>query len=165
MPHIPQLWGGFVLAALVLSPAAPRDHTPELRARFAHETSPVRKAKLMQKLGSAEFKEIEQDVTAGQFSAAAAILDRYHAEAEQCSKELDQMGADAAKKPGGFKQLQMSVREALRRLDRLISRMNADQQLPFRRDRDSLEELNSHLLQELFPSPHRKHRRIPIPLP
>jgi len=149
-----QFWGGLFLAALVAIPAAPRDRTAELRARFERETNPVHKAQLMQKLGSAEFKEIEKYVAASQFSPAAEVLHRYRSEVELCSKELDAAGISAEKRPKGFKQLQFSVREALRRLDRLISTMTADEQLPFRRDRDSLEELNSHLLEQLFPREH-----------
>lgn len=159
------LFGGFIFAALVLSPAMPRDNTSELRARFERESNPVHKAELMQKLGAAEFRELEKHAADKHFSEAAQVLSQYHSEAESCSKALDQANINAAKKPAGFKQLQMSVREALRRLDRLISTMTADDQRLFRKDRDSLEELNSHLLQELFPGqrPRRSYHHIPIP--
>jgi hypothetical protein len=162
-----QFWGGLVLAALVASPASPVDRTPELRARFEHETDPIRKAKLMQKLGSAEFNDIEKHVAHSQFALAENVLHQYRMQAELCSKELDATGINAAKKSGGFKQLQISVREALRRLDRLISTLTADQQVPLRADRNRLEELNSHLLQELFPrEPNGRHRdRYHIPFP
>lgn len=165
MPASLHVFGGLVFAALVLSPAIPRDTTPELRAHFEHETNPVQKAKLMQKLGSAEFRDIENKAEDKQYSEAAKVLDQYHAEVEGCSKALDQANINAAKKPAGFKQLQISVREALRQLDRLISTMTADDQRLFRKDRDSLEELNSHLLQELFPGQHPRHSYHHIPIP
>jgi hypothetical protein len=162
-----QVWGGFVLAALVAIPGAPVDRTLELRSQFERETNPVHKAKLMQKLGAAEFKDIERNVADSQFATVAEILRQYRTEVEQCSKELDAAGINAGKHPDGFKQLQISVRESLERLDRLISTMTADEQIPLRSDRVRLEELNSHLLQELFPgAPNRRHRdghRIPIP--
>ncbi|HVB85052.1 MAG TPA: hypothetical protein VNK23_00090 [Candidatus Dormibacteraeota bacterium] len=162
-----QFWGGLVLAALVANPASPVDRTPELRARFEHETNPAHKAKLMQKLGAAEFKDIEKDVANSQFASAADLLHQYRNEVELCSKELDATGVNAEKKPDGFKQLQISVRESLERVDRLISTMTADQQVPLRADRNRLEELNSHLLQELFPrAPNRRLRdRYHIPIP
>lgn len=162
-----QFWGGLVLAALIAVPASPVDRTPELRARFDRETNPIHKATLMQKLGAAEFKDIEKDVANSQFAMAANILHQYRAEAQQCSKELDATGINAEKKPDGFKQLQISVRESLERLDRVISTMTADQQVSLRADRDRLEELNSHLLQELFPrAPNRRLRdRYHIPIP
>ncbi|MDE3110489.1 MAG: hypothetical protein KGL02_11175 [Acidobacteriota bacterium] len=165
MPASLHLLAGLFLAALVVSPDTPRDSTPDLVARFEHEPNPVHKAKMMQKLGGAEFREIEKDVANRQFDAAAQVLGRYHAQAEECSKQLDDAHIDAVKKPAGFKQLQMSVREALERLDRLISTMNADEQVRLRKDRDDLEELNSHLLQELFPGqkPRRSYHHIPIP--
>lgn len=149
--------GCLLLAALVASPAAPRDRTSELRSRFERENNPVHKAKLMQKLGAAEFKEIERYVAASQYALAAQVLHQFHSEVELCAKELDEAHINAEKHPNGFKQLQFSVRDALRRLDRLISTMTADEQPPFRRDRDSLEELNSHLLDQLFPR-ERNHQ-------
>lgn len=156
--------GGLFFAALILSPA-PRDNTPELRARYERETNAVRRAELMPKLGTAEFREIERDVTNRQFDAAAVMLHQYHSEAEECSEELDRANIDAERKPAGFKQLQISVRESLEHLDRLIAGMTADEQHRFRRDRDDLEKLNSHLLQELFPGerPRRNYHHIPLP--
>jgi hypothetical protein len=156
---------GLIVAALVLSPSLPRNRTPELLARFERETNPVNRAKLMPKLGSAEFREIETDVANREFESAAKLLHQYHAQVERCSKELDQANLNAVKKPAGFKQLQISVREALERLDRLISKMTIDEQARFRHDRDDLEELNSHLLQELFPGPRPRHGRYHIPIP
>jgi transcription termination factor NusB len=158
-----QLCGSLLLVAAVLSPAVPRDKTLELRARFETEVNPVHKAKLMQELGASEFKEVEKYAAAKQLSEAAKVLDQYHSEVEECSRELDQSNIDAAKKPSGFKQLQISVREALRRLDRLISTMTADEQVLFRKNRDDLEELNSHLLQELFPGGPTHRHHLPIP--
>ncbi|MGA9884238.1 MAG: hypothetical protein WBQ34_11010 [Candidatus Acidiferrales bacterium] len=157
--------GGLLFAALVLGPGLPRDHTAELRVRFQREMNPVHKAELMQKLGAAEFREIERDVTNRQFHDALQILGQYHSEVVQCSKELDHANIDPVKKPSGFKQLQISVREALERIDRLISTMTSDEQVQFRHDRDDLETLNSHLLQELFPRerPRRNYHHIPIP--
>lgn len=158
-------FGALFFAALVLSPALPRDNTTELRARFEREANPVHKAELMQKLGAAEFRELEKHAADKHFDEAAQVLDQYHSDVEGCSKALDQANINAAKKPAGFKQLQISVRESLRRLDRLISTMTADDQRLFRKDRDDLEELNSHLLQELFPGqrPRRSYHHIPIP--
>lgn len=163
MPAFLPVFGTLILTALAASPAIPRDNTAELLARFEREANPVHKAQLMQKLGSAEFREIEKDVRDRDFDAAARTLGRYHDQAEECSKLLDQAHIDSVKKPAGFKQLQMSLREALERLDRLISTMTADEQVRFRHDRDDLEELNSHLLQELFPGPKPRHHHIPIP--
>jgi hypothetical protein len=158
-------FGGIVLAALALQPAIARDNITELLARFQSESNPVHKAKLMQKLGAAEFHEIEKAVANRNFDRAAHLLDQYHAQAQECSEQLDKANIDAVKKPAGFKQLQISVRESLERLDRLISTMTADEQARFRHDRDDLERLNSHLLQELFPREHPRHSYHHIPIP
>jgi hypothetical protein len=138
-------------AALLGSGAFPRDRSAELRSRFAHESNPVRKAKVMPRLGEAEFREIADAIAAGRLADAQAGLERYRTEVRECAKDLDDAKIDAEKHPDGFKQLQISLRESLRRLDRLLEGLTADQQAPFLIVRKDLDQTNRHLLHELFP--------------
>jgi hypothetical protein len=139
---------GFVLLATTI-PAQSR--IADLRARFEREPSPVGKARLMPQLGDAEFAEIDTDVTQGHLPEALAILQMYRDEVTSCDKSLDAMGVDAEKHPSGFKQLQISLRESLRRLDTVIVTISGDEQAPFLEVRKDLSEINQHLIQHLFP--------------
>jgi hypothetical protein len=140
-----------VAVLLVAGPAVCQSRTDELRARFNQETNPVHKAKLMRDLGDAEFKDIDRDVNAGKISDAAAAFERYRDEVRSCERALDATGSNAEKHSSGFKQLQVSVRESLRRLDLLIPNLTGDQQNRFVTVRGDLSQINQHLLQELFP--------------
>jgi hypothetical protein len=57
----------------------------------------------------------------------------------------------AEKHPAGFKQLQFSLRDSLRRLDMVIVNMTSDEQAPFLSIRSDLGEINVRLIQHLFP--------------
>ena len=146
-----RIWGSVAAAALVAGSAFPQDRTAELRTQFAQESNPVRKAKLMPRLGEAEFREIAGAVAAGHLADALATLERYRAEVQACQEGLDAMRIDAEKHPAGFKQLQISLRESLRRLDHLLEGLTADEQAPFLAVRKDLDQTNRHLFHELFP--------------
>jgi hypothetical protein len=146
-----RIWGLILTTALFASSLLAQSRIADLRARLAREPNPVSKAKLMPQLGDAEFAEIDTDVTQGHLPEALAALQLYRDEVHSCDKGLDAMGVDAEKHPGGFKQLQFSLRESLRRLDAVIVTMTSDDQVPFLEIRKDLSEVNQRLIQQLFP--------------
>jgi hypothetical protein len=127
-----------------------QDRVADLRNRLTHEPSPVNRAKLMPQLGDAEFAEIDSDVLQDKLPEALTILQTYRDEVESCDKALDTLGQDAQKHPGGYKQLQFSLRDSLRRLDAEIVNMTSDDQAPFVAIRQELGDLNRHLIEHLF---------------
>ncbi len=124
----------------------------KVQAKFAKEKDPVHKAKLMVKLERAEFRHIEADIADNKLADAVDGLRQYRRQADSVSKALDETGRDAAKHAAGFMQLQISLREALRRLNNILVGLTSDQQKPFLEVRDDLDGLNHHLMVELFPS-------------
>lgn len=138
-------------AASISAAASAQDRLTDLRNRFAREPNPVAKAKLMPQLGDAEFAEIDKDVMQDKLPEALVVLQSYRDEVQSCDKALDAMGTDAERHPGGFKQLQFSLRDSLRRLDAVIVNMTSDEQAPFLDVRKELSELNRHLIEHLFP--------------
>lgn len=147
-----------VITALCASAAVAQAKTADLRAHFLREPNPVNKAKLMPQLGDAEFAEIDGDVTQEKFSEALDVLEHYRDEVKSCDKGLSATGVDAEKHPAGFKQLQFSLRDSLRRLDIVIVSMTGDEQAPFLAIRTDLGEINLRLIQHLFP-----HESPPTP--
>lgn len=148
MIHISTL---VVTIAMCAGAALAQAKIAELRTRLAQEPNAVNKAKLMPQLGDAEFAEIDADVTKGKLPEALDILQHYRDEVDSCDKALTATGADAQKHPSGFKQLQFSLRDSLRRLDAIIVNMTTDEQGPFLAIRGDLSEVNLHLIQVLFP--------------
>jgi hypothetical protein len=151
LPAINAISALALTGALLASAVLAQDRIADLRTRFAREPSPVSKAKLMPDLGDAEFAAIDANVVQGRLPEAIAVLRTYRDEVDSCNKGLDAMGVDAEKHPAGFKQLQISLRESLRRLDAVIVNLTTDEQEPFLEVRKDLSEVNRHLIQHLFP--------------
>jgi hypothetical protein len=144
----------FALATAVASGAAIAQQErsiADLRSHFAQETDPVRKAKLVPQLADAEFREIHAQVDAGNISEAAQIADQMRDEALTSQKALDAKGRDAEKHPDGYRQLQISVRESLRRVNDVLVGLSTEDQQAFLQTRKDLEELDHLLLHALFP--------------
>jgi hypothetical protein len=137
-------------------------NTAELRSKFTNETDPVRKAKLLVPLSEAEFRDILKDADSEDFGGALAIFQQYRDEAQACQKALEGKEPDPEKHPNGFKQLQISLRQSLRRLSDIIVELPADEQKPFLDVRRDLEQMDRQLIHELFP---RRPRGAPDPQP
>jgi hypothetical protein len=136
-----------VLSGQTMSPSA----TADLRARFAKESDPVRRARLIVPLGDAEFQEIKSEAAAGNYSEALEMIQQYRDQVQSCLKGLEAKEPDPEKHPSGFKQLQISLRASVRRVDDILLGLAGDEQKPFLELRRELDQLDHHLIQELFP--------------
>ena len=74
----------------------------------------------------------------------------------RAKKTLGAKNLDAEKHPKGFKQLEISLRQSLRRLNNLLPVLTADEQAPFLEVRADLEEMNRHLNSRTFPPLERE---------
>jgi len=129
-----------------------KDDLAKDRAAFERETNPVHKAKIMVRLGRAEFDVIEKDAADDNLAQALDGTREYETQVDSVAKALDATGANAEKHPAGFKELQISLRQALRRLNYLIVGLSESDQAPFLAIHSNLDALNRHLIVELFPS-------------
>ena len=102
-------------------------------------------------LGEAEFRDILKDADSENFGEALAIFQQYRDEARACQKALEGKEPDPEKHPNGFKQLQISLRQSLRRLSDIIVGLPGDEQKPFQDVRRDLEQMDRQLIHELFP--------------
>ncbi|MGH9701051.1 MAG: hypothetical protein ACRD5R_11150 [Candidatus Acidiferrales bacterium] len=141
-----------VLTLIFLPPAfAQPSRTAALREKFTRETNPVHKARDMQALGDAEFRDLQAEFSAGNLSGALTIFQQYRDEVNIAWKALDASQHDPDKHPGGYKELEISVRETIERLDEALVPMTADQQKPFLEIRKELDTTDHRLIHELFP--------------
>lgn len=141
-----------ILAGVIhFSPQNAQDPAAQFRARFAKETDPLHKAHLMPRFGDVEFQEAHEAIEQDNLPKAADILRQYRDQARSLAQVLDSKVADPEKHPSGFKQLQISVRESLRRLTDIIHSLPGDDQKPFVEIHKDLDELDRHLVRELFP--------------
>jgi hypothetical protein len=149
----------FTLAAFTSLPAMAQT-TRLLQARFDQEQDIVRRAKMLTDLSRADFQSVSEEVAAGDNTDALKTLQQFLDDAQHTSDALDAKENNPEAHPSGFKQLQIATRESLRRLDDLTAGLTGDEQAPFLAIRKNLDQLNRHLIKELFP-----HQPQPSVLP
>jgi hypothetical protein len=128
----------------------------KLEAQYQSETNPVRKAKLLAKLGPLEVDQAARDIQADQDDAAFSVLERYRDNVRTIADALAATQVNAAKHPAGFKELQIGLRESLRRLGDLLLLVSSDEQPRFEAMRSDLATTQNSLIEALFPSPKEK---------
>jgi hypothetical protein len=133
------------------SAAAAQDRQSEELARYQHEPDPVRKSRLLVKLGDEQVDLARKELKADQDVASLHTLELYRDEVHETIAALNATGVDAERKPAGFKELQISLRETIRRIDDLIFTLNADKRPFFREVRNDLFMEQNMLIDELFP--------------
>jgi hypothetical protein len=143
----------FLSLPIALAPSMAQEYhtTEQWRAKYDRETDPIRKAKLLPPLGESEFKDAQTALAGDKIPEALDILKTYLDEAQTVQKALDAKIADPEKHVNGYKQLQISIRGALRRLDSMIVGLAGDDKPPFVEIRSQLDDIDRHLIQQLFP--------------
>jgi hypothetical protein len=154
-----------VLAFTLVAGLVQPDKTAEIRARFVRETNPVRKAKILPQLAEAEYLQVQDQLKADNAAEAGAIVKQMADEAATCREALDAKVRDPEAHPDGYRQLQISVRQTLRRIDNILPGLSMDEQKPFLEARDSLSELDQALLVALFPKRPEAQAAPPAPKP
>ena len=148
LPHVLAPVAGI---ALLVTTSAAQVRFQDLRSQFVREPSPVRRAKLLPKLEHAEFAEIRQQINGGEYANALEILGGYRDDVRDTQKALDATGVNPEKKPAGYKELQIAVRESLRQLSEILVALPGDWKMGFDDIRRELETANNRLIVQLFP--------------
>jgi hypothetical protein len=147
-----------VIAALALcAPLAAQDRLAEDLAKYQHETDPVHKARALAKLGDEQVDLAKRQLKDDEV-ASLHTLEQYRDEVHDMVAALQRLGVDAERKPAGFKELQISLRGSIRRIDELILTLNVDKRPFFRVVRNDLFTDQNELIDALFP---RKPDRNP----
>jgi hypothetical protein len=141
-----------LIAALSLCCSlAAQDRLAEELAKYQHEADPVRKARALAKLGDEQVDLAKRQLRADQEVDSLHTLEQYRNEVRETVTALNAMGVDAERKPAGFKELQISLRETIRRIDDLILTLNVDKRPFFREVRNDLFMDQNELVDKLFP--------------
>jgi hypothetical protein len=137
------------------------DKLSELQARFDSETNGVHKAKMLQKLGDAEFEEANRAEKSGDYSAVGLIMEKYRDNARAASQVLEKENPDGERHPSGYKQLEMHVQKGLREVDEILIIAPEEYKPPLRLVRKDLLSLDDELLRFLFPRRHENKPQAP----
>jgi len=128
----------------------------KLERKYEEQKDPVHQAKALAKLLPIEVDAAAMRIKAGEVEEGIARLERYRDAAEQLYQALLATGRNPVKKPDGFLQLQIGLRETVRRLRDVADLVPYAQRDAVEAVRADLETLNVKLLQQLFPPPKPK---------
>lgn len=157
-----------LLGELTLCCGAPgaQGRVAELQAEFDRETNPVHKAKLIHKLGDAEFQEAHRAGDAGDHDAVANWMEKYRDNAQAALKALEAFHPDAERRPEGYKQMQIHVRKSLRALEETILATPENDRARLEAVRKDLISVEDELIGALFPRhPDQGPRKPPGKIP
>lgn len=150
------IWLHAALLFCVASAAV--DKVGELQAHFDHETNPVHRAKLLGKLGDAQFEETRRAFKAGDLITVGIVLEKYRDNVRAALEGLKSKRASAERDGGGFRQLEIHVQHGIREVDEILVRVPEEYQPPLRLVRADLDAMDRELIRLLF-----HHREDPGP--
>lgn len=151
-----------VLAVLLSVPllVAAVDELAQLQEKFDRETDGVRKAKLLQKLGDAEFEQERQAAKTNDYTAVGLQMEKYRDNVRAALEALKKTHPDAEKHSSGYKQLEMHVGKGIREVRDVILAVPEAYRPPMQLVEQDLKELDTELLRLLFPR-RPGERKIP----
>jgi hypothetical protein len=153
-PRVAQRMTITVLAAALCGVVAGADKLSELQSRFDSETNAVHKAKMLQRLGDAEFDEAGRAKQAGDYTTMDLMLEKYRDNVRAAAQALENENPDAERHPNGYKQLEMHVQKGLRELDEFLLEAPEPFKPPLQLVRKDLLKVDDILLRRLFPAHH-----------
>jgi hypothetical protein len=140
-----------LLVFLAIAPPGAADSLAELQARFDRETNGVHKAKLMEKLGEAQFEEARRAGKAGEYDSLGLMLEKYRDNVRAAVEALKKQHPDGEKQSNGYRQLEMHLRKGIRELDETILVSPEGYKPPLQIVRQDLIAMDDELLKSLFP--------------
>jgi hypothetical protein len=134
-------------------PALAKDNPADLAARLARETNPVKKAKLEIRLSGLKLQAARDARDQDQVEASLQLLQEYHRHVVNAWDWLQKSGRVplAHKKPDGFKELDIALRQDLRFLEDLKHAYTLAERVPIERIVKDVERIRNEVLEALFP--------------
>jgi hypothetical protein len=145
------LAGFLISSSLTLHAQTAQDRLAGPLDLYKRETDPVRRAKIFPRLGAAQLDEMQRLVETGDYMKSGEMLEEYRDEVKSTFETLKATGVDAERKPGGFKELEIHLRKALKLIDDLVRRVPDGPRVPFQMARQDVIKVNRELIDLLFP--------------
>jgi hypothetical protein len=153
-----------LLLALPLCPSLPaQEPLTAALAQYERETDPVRRAKELAKFGDEQVALARKQLKSGDEEGSLRTLEQYRDEVLSTYQALKATGVNAEKKPAGFKELQISLRETMRHMEDLIFTLPADKQPFFQEVRAEVGKAQNDLVDALFPRGPNQDSKKPKP--
>ena len=142
-----------LLAAMLLCAAAgfAADDLGMLQQRVDAEHDGVRKAKMLQKLGDAQFAKERQEAKANDYLAVGLVMEKYRDNVRAAVEALKKQHPDAEKHSSGYRQLEIHVAAGIREVQDVILAMPEPYRPPMELVLSDLRAMDVELLRLLFP--------------
>ena len=144
---------GFVLV-LCLAPlraVRPAETLEELQRRFDNESDGVNKAKMLRKLGDAQFQREREAAKAGDYETVDFVMEKYRDNVRAALDAVKKAHPDGERHPAGYKQLEMHIEDGLREVDDLLASAPETYRPPLEIVKSDLLDLDKETLHRLFP--------------
>jgi hypothetical protein len=146
------LCGATLLAcSLPASVAREKEKLADLQARFDKESNPVHKAKLLTRLSAAQFDETRRLEKAGDFSGVGLLWEKFRDNARITLGGLKKQVRDAERHVGGYRELEIGLREGIREIDQTMLLAPPEYRPPLEIVRGDLSTMDDEVLRLLFP--------------
>jgi hypothetical protein len=149
--------------SLTLFPAVSQESVASLQSHFDRESNAVKKAKLLVKLGDAEFGEARRAGREGDNNAVDATLEKYRDNVRIALDALKKQHSDAEKHSNGYRQVEMHVKQGIREVEDSMLAAPAPYKPPLQIVRQDLINMDEELIRLLFP--HRPADKQLAPSP
>jgi len=154
---------GLALVLFVWPPSA-AGQLADLQMRFDRESNAVRKAKLLQKLGEAQFEAVRQAEKAGDNNTVGLTMEKYRDNVRAVLDALKKQHPNAEKQPNGYRQLEIQARKGIREIAESLLVAPEPFKPPLEIVREDLAAMDDELLKLLFPNrPLNKKATVPPP--
>jgi len=145
----------FVAVAIGRRPALPArqpDSEPDLLAHFEREQNPVKKSIYATRLAQLKLQQATDAYTKGDLDQGPKLLDEYLNWVKNSWDLLKSSGRPAERKPQGFKELDIALREDARQFGDLEHRVPFTDRDPVTKASQEAEKIRGEVLAVLFPA-------------
>ena len=149
----PRLAATLLLAVLVCTGVGSVvvEDLAQLQERFDRENDAVRKAKLLAKLGDAQFEKERAAARENDYVTVGLVMEKYRDNARTALDALKKAHPEAEKHSSGYKQLEIHVGRGLVEIRDVIIAMPEPLRPPMELVQKDLQDIDVELLRLLFP--------------
>ena len=141
------LSAALLLASLVVA----ADDLAKLQARFDKEKDGERKVKMLDKLAEAQIAQERDASQASDFKTVGLTFEKYRDNIKAAFEALKRKHPNAAKKPGGYKRLELQNQRALREVNDALLVVPDVYKPPLQIVQSDFQKMEDELLHLLFP--------------
>jgi hypothetical protein len=159
--HSPKPWSPGRTPGAIPAPAGSTQPLEELQQRFDREGNAVHKAKLISKLGDAQFAALHTAETAEDYAAVGTIMEKYRDNVRAAFEALEKEHPDASRNSSGYRELQIHTRRGIREVVDALRSAPDEFKPPLELVRRDLVAMDDKMLELLFPTPNVKQDKQP----